>query len=191
MNSKIKDYLNGTEPTGMYLKNVLNFYDSGKMRSFLLKQHITKLEFFPSIRKCESSLQVNFQYYNLCVIMEFCETEFEYVIYTQYSSANDLQKSTVRSSYDSSFSIERFFDEFIYLLKSDARLIKTSRTSEKKKMYKTISSICLATSILIGVIPCVYAGITNDTIQLGPWFLVVMLIPFVISEIFDFLSIKK
>jgi hypothetical protein len=191
MNSKIQAYLKSTDSTGMYMRDVLSFYTSGNMRKVLLKQHITELEFFPSIQKQGSSFQVNFQYYNLCVIIEFGETEFEYVIYMRGSSANDLQKSAVRSSYDSSFSVKRFFDDFICLLKSDARLIKTSRTTEKKKKYKTISSICLVTSILIGVIPCVYAGITNDTIQFGPWFLVVMLVPFVISEIFDFLSIKK
>lgn len=191
MNSKIQAYLKSSDSVGMYMRDVLNFYTSGNMRNILLKQHITEVEFFPSIQKQGSSFQVNFQYYNLCVIIEFGETEFEYVIYMRGSSANDLEKSAVKLSYDSSFSVERFFDDFICLLKSDARLIKTRRTTKKKNKYKTISSICLVTSILIGVIPCVYAGITNDTIQLGPWFLVVMLIPFVISEIFDFLSRKK
>lgn len=191
MNSKIKDYINGTEPTGMYLRNVLNFYDSGKMRSFLLKQHITKLEFFPSIRKRESSFQVNFQYYNLCVIMEFCETEFEYVIYTQYSSANDLEKGVVKASYRSDFSVEEFFDTFLRLLKEDIRLIKSSQTIEKKKLYKIISSICYALTFFIIAVPSVYVLITQNTIQAGPWLGVAIFIPLVISQIFDFLASKE
>lgn len=183
MDSKILSYLKSTGKNGKYMRDVFSFYTTGKMQSILLKQHITKLEFFPSIRKDEGSLQINFQYYNLCVILEFDETGYEYSIYTQNCSADDLEKGIVARSYSTDFSIEEFLGTFTCLLKSDVRLIKTSKTIEKKKLYKIISSICFAFSFLIIAVPSMYVLISRNTIQAGPWFLVAMLVPFVVSQI--------
>ena len=191
MDSKIQAYLKGTDPTGMYMRKVLNFYASGKMRSILLKQHITELEFFPLIKKQGSSFQVNFQYYNLCVIMEFGESEFEYAVYTRNCSADELEQSIVTKLYGTDFAVEVFFAAFFRLLKEDVRLIKTNQTIEKKKLYKIISSICYAIMFLVLAVPSVYVLITRDTIQLDPWFLAAVLVPLIVSEIFDFLAAKE
>ena len=170
MSSKIQAYLKDTDPTGRYMRDVLGFYITGKMRSFLLKQHITKLEIFPSIRKGEGSLQINFQYYNLYVILDFDEAGYEYSVYTKNGSASDLENSIVQQSYSSDFSIESFLDAFMRLLNSDAHLIKTNRTIEKNKLYKCISSICLGFSILIILVPGVCGLITGNVLQFGRWY---------------------
>lgn len=191
MNSKIQAYLKGTDPTGRYMRDVLSFYTTGKMRSFLLKQHIIKPEFFPSIQKNEKSLHISFQYYNLYVILDFAEAGYEYSVYTKNCSVRDLENSIVQQSYSTDFSIEAFWDAFMRLLNCDARLIKTKRANEKKKRYKIISSICYLLTFLVIAIPSAYVLITRETIQGGPWFLVIILIPFIISQIFDFLSSKE
>lgn len=173
------------------LTNVLAYYANGKFQALLLRQHVTKLEFFPSISKGEESLQISFQYYNLFVILEFDKKEYEYSIHTQNCSANQLEQSIVTKLYGTDFDVEVFFAAFFRLLKEDVRLIKSSQTIEKKKTYKMISSICFIITILIIAIPSVYVLITRDTIQLGPWFLAAVLVPFTVSEIFDFLAAKE
>ena len=191
MNSKIRVYLKDMDPTARYLRDVLSFYITGKMRSFLLKRHITKLEFFPSMQKNEKSLQISFQYYNLHAILEFGEAGYEYSVYTPNYSAKDFENSIIQQSYSADFSIESFLTAFMRLLNSDARLIKVRQVIEKGKLYKVISSICLGISLLIIVIPSVYVLITGNTIQFEPWFLDIILIPFIISQIFDFLSARN
>ena len=191
MNSKIQAYLKDTDPTGRYMRDVLSFYITGQMRSYLLKQHIINLEFFASIKKKEKSLNISFRYYNLYVILDFTEAGYEYCIYTKNCSAGDLENSIVQQSYSTDFSIEAFWDTFMRVLNCDARLVRTKPANEKKKRYKIISSICRVLTFLAIAIPSAYVLITRETIQGGPWFLVIILIPFILSQIFSFLSSKE
>lgn len=191
MNKKVLSYLNTMGENKTPLTYVFRFYASGEMKDVLLQQRVKKLEFFPSLQKSKESLQMSFQYYNLYAILEFSKTGYEYSVYTPNCSAKDFENNTIQQSYSTDFSIESFLVAFMRLLNSDPRLIKASQVIEKGKRYKVISSICLGISLLIIAIPSVYVLITGNTIQLGPWFLAVMLVPFVISQIFDFLSVRN
>ena len=172
-------------------ENVINCYADGKMKNLLLKYGISKPEFFRGILNDEKPLQVSFHYYNLFVIVEFEKSGYEYSIYTPNCSAEDVENSIVRKTYATDFSVDVFFDNIMHLLNSDSRLVKATPANDKKKRYKTISRICFGITMMTIAVPAVYVLITDSTIQLGPWFLVPVLGPLIVSEVFDFLANKS
>ena len=61
-----------------------------------------------------------------------------------------------------------------------------------KYFLNTVIFTLVTTALMLVIaIPSAYVLITRETIQGGPWFLVIILIPFIISQIFDFLSSKE
>lgn len=169
-------------------ENVINCYADGKMKNLLLKHGASEPEFFRGIRKGEKPLQISFRYYNLCVIMEFDKAGYEYSVYTPHCSADDVENSVVRKAYETDFSVDAFIYDIMYMLNTDSRLVKTTLANDKKKRYKTISRICFGISMVTIAVPSVCVLITHSAIQLGPWFLVPILGPLIVSEVFDFLA---
>jgi hypothetical protein len=192
MNKKVLDYLKKTdENNATHLRNILRCYANGEIRDLLLKQNVTNLEFFPLIQKNRKSLQISFRYFNLCAMLEFGEAEYEYNIYLPNCSAEDLENSVVRKIYHEGFLLEAFFVDFMCLLNSDTRLMKVNPASDNRRTYKTIYRMCLGATLLIIVVLSAYVLITDNTIQLGAWFLCIILIPTIISLVFDYLSVRK
>lgn len=172
------------------LDEILAFYASGGFYKLLSSRNFTEIEFFPRIGKGGNELQIYFRYYNLAAILEFEEENYAFCKYERGCSAEELESSTAEKGYGDDFDWEAFLRDFIKSVESDERLIKDDGAKKKKKLYGVIAAIALAIPIVVVGALVIYVLASGRKIYLGRrwggvFAVVVVVIPLIISAVFD------
>ena len=190
MEQRILNYLRKTNTQHTNLGTILHLYATGTFQQLLSAHRATEIEFFPSLSKHNPNIQVYFRLGSMCAIIDFQEEWYEYCKYQPGCSAKELESSIIRKEYGPSFSLPSFLEEFIKsfgdiphsALKTDT--YEDSIERKKKKVYKIISIICFLIPVIVIGVLSIYCFITNESVSFGPYFVLVIIIPILVSYTF-------
>ena len=138
------------------LDSVLSFYASGQFEETLLLSGATEIGFFPVTQKIEKSIQVCFNYHNLSATLQFCENYYEYCVYLPNTSADEIERQVSRCQYEYAFNIEQCIQNFMQIIKSDARL---KNTSKERTTIVNKGRMCSIAAIISFLIPFIVIAI--------------------------------
>lgn len=194
MKRKITNYLNSKNPSEFNnLDLLLQCYLNGSLLKEIKKHDFSQIEIYFLIRKNSNNLQINLKYYNLNVCIDFDDINFDHAIYTAGVSAEELEKSFIKSSYENDFRIERIFSELLIKLENDCRLNMLSRinVAESRKLFKFLSLFSIAIPVLFGILLSIYVLVTGKSLYIGPWFLILIGVGVLLFVISGYYSNKK
>lgn len=185
MKRKIESYLNSKEKS-LYnnLDKIFELYINGEIKKLLSKY--IEVGIYPTINKLGKTIQLNYKYHNINVIIDFFEDKYQAVIYHAGISVDELEKLSVGYDYQKDFELGKFIEEVDKKIKAHPKLKDTTLLRKKKKIYSLIAwiSLCLPIVIFSGI--GIYCVITKSTIKgnIG-WGIFFIVIPLVVWFIFD------
>lgn len=123
------------------------------------------------MNKLGKTIQLNYNYHNIYVIIDFFEDKYNVVVYHAGINVEDLEK---------------LIEEINGKIKNHPKLKDTTLIEKKKKTYTLITWISLCFPILVCGGIAIY-GFTNDkTIKVDPiWAILFIALPLIIGCIFD------
>ena len=180
LNSKIKEEYNN-------LDRIFELYLKGNIKKMLTKY--VGVGIYPIINKLGKTIQLNYNYHNIYVIIDFFENKYSVEIYHAGVSVNDLEKLSVDYDYQDGFNLEILLQEIDEKIKNHPKLKDTTSIEKKKKTYTLIKWVSWCFPILVCGGIAIY-GFTNDkTIKVGPiWAILFIALPLIIGSIFDLKS---
>lgn len=189
---KVQNYLNEKEGSYTVLDKIFSFYASGEFNVFLKNHNVSGIEFFPSIKNDNTSLQVYFNHGNLSVVLESSEDYCDYSVYKPGCSPEEMEKSIKREQYAGDFDIKVFLELLFQSngLDEDVEVVKDINTERKKK--KRLYNIIAFGSMLL---PFIILGILALCGQLEKlngkaWYAVFMAVCLVVAIVFDIKATK-
>ena len=166
------------------LDKIFELYLNGDIKK-LLSQY-AGVGIYPAVNKLGKTIQLNYNYHNIYVIIDFFEDKYCVAVYHTGISADDLNKLCVDYDYQDDFVLEELINEIDIDIKNHSKLTDTTSIEKKKKIYSTVSriSLCLPIVILGGIgLHCV---ISESTVKLNVWFgIFFIVIPLIVWFIFD------
>lgn len=185
MRIKIKKYLNSKNKNEYSnLDKIFELYLSGDIKKLLAKYK--GVMFYPSINKFGKTIQLNYNYNNICVIIDFFDDKYRVCLYHIGINSNDLEKSIIDYKYLNDFCLEQLIKEIDIKIKSHPKLKDTSLIEKKKKIYSSISWISLSLPIVEIVSISLYVVITKESVQVNPWLIIPLsVIAIIIWFVFD------
>ena len=185
MKRKIENYLNSKEKNEYNnLDKILELYLSGDIKKILTQY--AGVGIYPTINKFSKTIQLNYNYNNIYVIIDFFEDKYNVVIYHAGITADDLEKISVDYDYQDDFSLEKLIKENDEKIKNHPKLKDTTLIGKKKKTYTLIAWISWCLPILICVYVAIYGFINEKTIKVDPiWAILFIALPLIIGCIFD------
>ena len=185
MKRKIENYLKSKDKIEYNnLDRLFELYLSGDINNFLSKY--TGVEIYPIINKLGKTIQLNYHYHNICVIIDFFEDKYNVVIYHTSIREERLEKLFIDYEYPIDFCLEKLIKEIDDKIKTNPKLRETFLIEKKKKIYNLIASISLCLSMLICGSMALYCVITKSTIKTNMWFCIFFIvIPLIIWFIYD------
>lgn len=90
MKRKIENYLNSKEKKYSNLDKIFELYLHGDIKKLLSKY--SKVEIYPTINKLDKTIQLNYSYNNIYVIIDFFEDKYNVVIYHAGISNEEFKK---------------------------------------------------------------------------------------------------
>jgi hypothetical protein len=192
MKSKVSKYLSSKEKKSYtQLDFLFEMYLNGMIEKELTGLSLYDVEIFAYHNKgLKNSLQLNFKHYNLVCTIDFFNERYEYIIYAIGDSFNRVKDSFTEYTYDRDFSISDLIQKVYSQLKDHSNLKDNTQLMIKQKKYKMISSICLAIPCVIIGVCAVYVFITKETIKLNPFFMLIIVIPIILWDIFYIKAVK-
>ena len=188
MKRKIENYLNSKRKEEYNnLDRIFELYLNGNIKKMLAKY--VGVGIYPTINKLGKTIQLNYNYHNIYVIIDFFENKYSVEIYHAGVSANDLEKLSVDYDYQDGFNLEILLQEIDEKIKNHPKLKDTTSIEKKKKTYTLIKWISWCFPILVCGGIAIY-GFTNDkTIKVDPiWAILFIAFPLIIGCIFDIKS---
>ena len=185
MKRKIENYLNSKEKNEYSnLDKIFESYLSGDIKKLLSKY--SGVGVYPTINKLGKTIQLNYNYQNIYVIIDFFEDKYNVVVYHAGISADDLEKLFIDYDYQEDFDLEKLIKEIDEKIKNHPKLKDTTLIEKKKKIYTLIAWISWCFPILVCGGIAIY-GFTNDkTIKVDPiWAILFIAFPLIIGCIFD------
>ena len=185
MKRKIENYLNSKEKNEYSnLDKIFELYLSGDIKKLLSKY--VGVGVYPTINKLGKTIQLNYNYHNIYVIMDFFEDKYNVVVYHAGINSEDLKKLFIDYEYPNDFYLEKLIKEIDEKIKNHPKLKDTTLIEKKKKTYTLISWVCLCFPIIVCGGIAIY-GFTNDkTIKVDPiWAILFIALPLIIGCIFD------
>lgn len=188
MKRKIENYLNSKRKEEYNnLDRIFELYLNGNIKKMLAKY--VGVGIYPTINKLGKTIQLNYNYHNIYVIIDFFENKYNVEIYHAGVSANDLEKLSVDYDYQDGFNLEILLQEIDEKIKNHPKLKDTTLIEKKKKTYTLIKWVSWCFPILVCGGIAIY-GFTNDkTIKVDPiWAILFIAFPLIIGCIFDIKS---
>lgn len=185
MKRKIENYLNSKEKNEYSnLDRIFELYLSRDIKKLLSKY--VGVRVYPTINKLDKTIQLNYNYHNIYVIIDFFENKYNVVVYHAGISAEDLEKLFIDYEYPNDFNLEKLIKEIDEKIKNHPKLKDTTLIEKKKKIYTLIAWISWCFPILVCGGIAIY-GFTNDkTIKVDPiWAILFIAFPLIIGCIFD------
>ena len=176
MKNKIKNYLlskNKNEFTP--LDKIFELYLNGSIKELLEKYEGVGI--YPTFNKLGKEIQLEYNYNNIYVIIDFFDDKYNVVIYPAGISADDFEKLFVDYDYQEDFNLKKLIEEIDEKIKNHPKLKDTTSLKKKKKMYSLISMISLYLPITIWMCIGLYCIISTSSTQLNNWcgiFLIVL-----------------
>lgn len=185
MKRKIENYLNSKDKNEYSnLDKIFELYLSGDIKKLLSKY--AGVGVYPTMNKSGKTIQLNYNYHNIYVIIDFFEDKYNVVVYNAGINANDLEKLFNDYDYQDDFNLEKLIEEIAEKIKNHPKLKDTTLIEKKKKTYTLITWISWCFPILVCGGIAIY-GFTNDkTIRVDPiWAILFIALPLIIGCIFD------
>lgn len=185
MKRKIENYLNSKDKNEYSnLDKIFELYLSGDIKKLLSKY--AGVGVYPTMNKLGKTIQLNYNYHNIYVIIDFFEDKYNVVVYHAGINANDLEKLFIDYDYQEDFNLEKLIEEIDGKIKNHPKLKDTTLIEKKKKTYTLITWISWCFPILICGGIAIY-GFTNDkTIKVDPiWAILFIALPLIIGCVFD------
>ena len=185
MKRKIENYLNSKDKNEYSnLDRIIEAYISEDIKKLLSKYDGVIIS--PIINKLGKTIQLNYNYHNIYVIIDFFEDKYNVVVYHAGINAEDLEKLFIDYEYPNDFNLEKLIKEIDEKIRNHPKLKDTTLIEKKKKIYILIAWINWCFPILVCGGIAIY-GFTNDkTIKVDPiWAILFIALPLIIGCIFD------
>ena len=185
MKRKIENYLNFKDKNEYSnLDRIFELYLSGDIKKLLSKY--VGVGVYPTINKLGKTLQLNYNYHNIYVIIDFFENKYNVVVYHAGINSEDLEKLFIDYEYPNDFNLEKLIKEIDEKINNHPKLKDTTLIEKEKKIYILIAWISWCFPILVCGGIAIY-GFTNDkTIKVDPiWAILFIALPLIIGCIFD------
>ena len=188
MKRKIENYLNSKDKNEYSnLDKIFELYLSGDIKKLLSKY--VGVGVYPTINKLGKTIQLNYNYHNIYVIIDFFEDKYNVVVYHAGINIDDLEKLFIDYDYQEDFNLEKLIKEIDEKVQNHPKLKDTTLIEKKKKIYTLIAWVCWCFPIIVCGGIAIY-GFTNDkTIKVDPiWAILFIALPLIIGCIFDLKS---
>ena len=96
----------------------------------------------PTFNKLGKTIQINYNYHNIYVTIDFFEDKYNVVIYPAGTNVEEFEKLFVDYDYQNNFSLEELIKEIDKKIKNHPKLKDTTLIEKKKKIYSIIAWIC-------------------------------------------------
>lgn len=185
MKRKIENYLNSKDKSEYSnLDRIFELYLSGDIKKLLSKY--IRVGIYPTVNKLGKTIQLNYNYYNAHVIIDFFEDKYNVIVYHSGINADDLEKLSIDYEYTADFNLKKLIKEIDEQIKKHSKLKDTTLIEKKKKTYSLIAWISLCLPILICGSIALYCVITENSIKGNMWWLIFLIvIPLIVWFIFD------
>ena len=90
------------------LDKIFELYLHGDIKKLLSKY--SKVEIYPTINKLDKTIQLNYSYNNIYVIIDFFEDKYNVVIYHAGISNEEFKKLFTNYDYQDNFNLERLIN---------------------------------------------------------------------------------
>ena len=166
------------------LDKIFELYLHGDIKKLLSKY--SKVKIYPTINKLDKTIQLNYSYNNIYVIIDFFEDKYNVVIYHAGISNEEFKKLFTNYDYQDNFNLEKLINEIDTQIKNHPRLKDTSSLKKKKKTYFIIALISFCIPIIFLVVMTLYCFITGKSVQGNVyWLIFLIVIPLIVWLIFD------
>ncbi|HEY8363729.1 MAG TPA: hypothetical protein VIK77_12815 [Tissierellaceae bacterium] len=140
---------------------------------------------YPTVNNCGKNIQLNYNYHNIYVIIDFFEDKYNVVVYHSGVSCDELEKLSVDYDYQENFSLRALIQEVDLKIKNHPKLKDTTLLEKKRKIYLLIAWISLLLPIVIFGSIGLYCVITESTIKGNIGWAFIIVIPLIIWFIFE------
>lgn len=190
MNRQVKNHLNSKcESEYNHLDRVFKLYLSGDIKRLLSKYEGVRI--CPAINKLGETIQLNYNYHNIHVIIDFFKDKYNVVVYHTDINTDDLENLSVDYDYQADFHLENLIEEIDEKIKNHPKLKDTTLIEKKKKIYTLIAWGSLFLSILICVGIGLYCVLTENSAKVNVWWgMFFIVIPLIVWFVFDVKSKK-
>ena len=184
MKRKIENYLNSKDKIEYSnLDRIFELYLSGDIKKLLSKY--AGVGIYPTINKLGKTIQLNYNYHNIYVIIDFFEDKYNVVIYHAGINADELEKLFIDYDYQTNFSIEKLINEIDIKIKNHPKLKDITLIEKKKKIYSIIAWISLCLPIIICGSIALYCIIMEKSVKVNMWWgIFFIVIPLIVWFIF-------
>ena len=159
-------------------------YFNGELKKILSIYEGVKI--YPSIYQDIKTIQLNYNFKNIYVTIDFFEDKYSVVIYDAETNAEELEKLSTDYAYPKNFNLEQLIKEIDEKIKKHPKLKDTSLIEKKKKTYSLIAWISLCLPILICGSIALYCVITENSIKGNLWLgIFFIVIPLIVWFVFD------
>lgn len=132
MKKKIKKYLSSKDRSAYSeLDTILDMYISGQLKKLL--SSYDGVGIYPTFDKHGKSIQINYNFHNIYVTVDFFEDNYNLVVYQAGINADDLEKLFTDYDYHENFDLKLLIDEIDVKLKNHPQLRDTTSIKKKKK----------------------------------------------------------
>lgn len=185
MKKKIDKYLKSKEKINYHdLDRIFEMYFNGELKKILSIYEGVKI--YPSIYQDIKTIQLNYNFKNIYVTIDFFEDKYSVVIYDAETNAEELEKLSTDYAYPKNFNLEQLIKEIDEKIKKHPKLKDTSLIEKKKKTYSLIAWISLCLPILICGSIALYCVITENSIKGNLWLgIFFIVIPLIVWFVFD------
>ena len=185
MKRKIENYLNSKDKNEYSnLDKIFELYLSGHIKKLL--SEYAGIGVYPTINELGKTIQLNYNYHNIYVIIDFFEDKYKLVVYHAGVNVDELVKLFIDYEYPNDFNLEKLIKEIDKKIKSHPKLKDTTLIEKKKKIFSAISWISLCLAILICGSIALYCVITENSIKGNMWWGIFFIaIPLIAWLIFD------
>ena len=185
MKKKIDKYLKSKEKINYHdLDRIFEMYFNGELKKILSIYEGVKI--YPSIYQDIKTIQLNYNFKNIYVTIDFFEDKYSVVIYDAETNAEELEKLSTDYAYPKNFNLEQLIKEIDEKIKKHPKLKDTSLIEKKKKTYSFIAWISLCLPILICGSIALYCVITENSIKGNLWLgIFFIVIPLIVWFVFD------
>lgn len=185
MKRKIENYLNSKDKNEYSnLDRIFEAYISEDIKKLLSKYD--RVIISPIINKLGKTIQLNYNYHNIYVIIDFFEDKYNVVVYHAGINVEDLEKLFIDYEYPNDFNLEKLIKEIDEKIRNHPKLKDTTLIEKKKKIYILIAWINWCFPILVCGGIAIYVFTNDKTIKVDPiWAILFIALPLIIGCIFD------
>lgn len=134
MKRKIENYLNSKDKNEYSnLDKIFELYLSGDIKKLLSKY--VGVGVYPTINKLGKTIQLNYNYHNIYVIIDFFEDKYNVVVYHAGINAEDLEKLFIDYEYPNDFNLEKLIKEIDEKIKNHPKLKDTTLIEKEKDIF--------------------------------------------------------